>query len=115
MNEYINKSKLYYKLISNFCDSCSYVAKSDLYDTINNNICKDCKDSSERCQNCKVLSMLHIIRDADTKQLNQPIAQWLICSNGYYPYCSNCNNEPKNGAMSDFCPNCGAFMKGDQI
>lgn len=37
---------------------------------------------------------------------------WAICSDGYYPYCSECKEEPKNGVMSDFCPKCGAKMDG---
>lgn len=40
------------------------------------------------------------------------IAKWEISSDGYYPYCSNCKNEPKNKEMTDYCPNCGAKMKG---
>lgn len=39
-------------------------------------------------------------------------AKWEICCDGYYPYCSNCKNEPKNKEMTDYCPNCGAKMKG---
>ena len=38
---------------------------------------------------------------------------WLINSDGYYPYCSICNNEPKSRLMTDYCPNCGAYMKGE--
>lgn len=37
-------------------------------------------------------------------------ARWLISSDGYYPYCSACLNEPDNGEMSERCPNCGRFM-----
>lgn len=114
MEDYANKSELYYKLISHFCDPCTYVAKSDLCYTISNNICGNCVDENKHCQNCKILTILQIIRDAQTKQLEHGMAKWLICSDGYYPYCSKCNNEPKNGVMSDFCPNCGAFMKGDK-
>lgn len=40
-------------------------------------------------------------------------AKWEICSDGYYPYCSACNTEPKGGEMTDYCPNCGATMKRD--
>ena len=40
-----------------------------------------------------------------------PIAHWEICSDGYYPYCSNCKYEPKNGEMTKHCPNCGAEMR----
>ena len=37
--------------------------------------------------------------------------EWLINSDGYYPYCSICKNEPKGRIMTDYCPNCGAYMK----
>lgn len=38
--------------------------------------------------------------------------RWIISSDGYYPYCSECRKEPKSGDMTDFCPNCGADMRG---
>ena len=38
--------------------------------------------------------------------------KWLICSDGYYPYCSECKNEPQGRVMTDYCPNCGAKMDG---
>lgn len=38
--------------------------------------------------------------------------EWVINSDGYYPYCSNCHEEPKSGRKSKFCPNCGADMNG---
>ena len=37
-------------------------------------------------------------------------AKWEICCDGYYPYCSHCKTEPKNGVMSKRCPECGAKM-----
>ena len=39
--------------------------------------------------------------------------RWLINTDGYYPYCSECRNEPKGGHMTDYCPNCGAKMDGE--
>lgn len=36
--------------------------------------------------------------------------RWIICSDGYYPYCSECKEEPKHGEMTNYCPNCGAKM-----
>lgn len=39
----------------------------------------------------------------------QKTAQWLINSDGYYPYCSECMKEPPK-YMTAFCPNCGAKM-----
>ena len=35
---------------------------------------------------------------------------WIICDEGYYPYCSNCGAEPEGRVMTKYCPNCGAFM-----
>lgn len=37
-------------------------------------------------------------------------AKWEIISDGYYPCCSHCKNEPENGVMSKYCPECGAKM-----
>ena len=36
--------------------------------------------------------------------------KWLINSDGYYPYCSECKEEPKSGIMTNYCPNCGAKL-----
>lgn len=38
--------------------------------------------------------------------------RWLINPDGYYPYCSECKEEPESGKMTKFCPNCGADMRG---
>lgn len=45
--------------------------------------------------------------------IRQKTGQWLINSDGYYPYCSICKKEPQNRIMTDYCPNCGAYMKGE--
>ena len=37
--------------------------------------------------------------------------KWLVGYDGYYVYCSNCNNEPPAKIKTDFCPCCGAQMK----
>ena len=36
--------------------------------------------------------------------------KWIICSDGYYTYCSVCKEEPSVGVMTKYCPNCGAKM-----
>ena len=36
--------------------------------------------------------------------------KWLINCDGYYPYCSECKEEPKGGNMTKYCPHCGAKM-----
>lgn len=37
-------------------------------------------------------------------------AHWDINCDGYYPYCSDCKEEPQGGKLSPYCPNCGAKM-----
>lgn len=44
----------------------------------------------------------------------QKTGRWLINSDGYYPYCSICKNEPQGRIMTDYCPNCGAKMKREE-
>lgn len=38
--------------------------------------------------------------------------EWRINCDGYYPYCPKCMREPESGKMTDFCPHCGADMRG---
>ncbi len=38
---------------------------------------------------------------------------WIISCDGYYPYCSECTKEPQGRVMTDWCPNCGAKMDGE--
>lgn len=46
----------------------------------------------------------------DCKAVMENTGKWLINSDGYYPYCSQCKYEQKQ--KTRYCPNCGAFMKG---
>lgn len=42
--------------------------------------------------------------------------EWKINPDGYYPYCSECGYEPKNGVMTKYCPDCGVRMdKGRKL
>lgn len=41
--------------------------------------------------------------------------EWKINSDGYYPYCSECLEEPQGGKMTKYCPNCGAKMDGKDV
>ena len=42
---------------------------------------------------------------------SEPEMRWQINSDGYYPYCPKCGEEPKSGEMTDRCPNCGVKLK----
>ena len=74
-------------VIGGFCDRC---------DT---GLC-----NSSKC--CKI----EWIRDLPSVTPKQKIGEWRINSDGYYPYCSECKEEPKNRKMTKYCPNCGAKM-----
>lgn len=47
----------------------------------------------------------------DGKTAMKKTGKWLINSDGYYPYCSQCKYEPKE--MTRYCPNCGVEMNDD--
>lgn len=47
----------------------------------------------------------------DGKAAMKKTGKWLINSDGYYPYCSQCKYEPKK--MTRYCPNCGVEMNDD--
>ena len=47
----------------------------------------------------------------DGKAEGKKKGRWIINSDGYYPYCSECKYEPKE--MTHYCPDCGAEMNGD--
>lgn len=47
----------------------------------------------------------------DCKAAMKKTGKWLINSDGYYPYCSQCKYEPKK--MTRYCPNCGVEMNDD--
>lgn len=51
------------------------------------------------------------IIEADVEPVKH--GRWLINSDGYYPYCSECKNEPDGRKMSKYCPHCGAIMRGE--
>lgn len=63
-----------------------------------------------------ILQIMHELENAPTADVVEVIhAKWEINSDGYYPYCSNCKTEPKNGVMSKHCPECGAKMDVSDI
>ena len=65
--------------------------------------------ASWHCAIYDVENFLDMLPTIDPESL-RPHGKWIICSDGYYPYCSECKEEPKGGNMTKFCPNCGAKM-----
>lgn len=84
----------------NLCDSCVYTYP-DCAATINDVIFGNDIGNKNICA-CKYY-LTNVRKGRDT-------AKWFISSDGYYPYCSACLNEPDNGEMSERCPNCGRLM-----
>ena len=52
----------------------------------------------------------HIIDDEPTIEV-QPVkrGKWIVSSDGYYPYCSECGDRPQK--ITNYCANCGAKME----
>lgn len=81
-------------------------------------VSKYCPDDDGSCSKAGVdlREMLDEIEGLDETEV-QPVkhGRWEICCDGYYPYCSNCKKEPQGREMTDFCPNCGCYMRdGDK-
>ena len=88
-----------------------HISREDLLYKIDE-LCKLQNCGTKRCQNCSIGKIEKII----TKYyIHNKIGQWIICSDGYYPYCSICGEEPPGREMTDYCPRCGAYMKGDKL
>ena len=79
--------------------------------------CKGCNARTERIPLEKYGKTSHSLEaeldaiEAWNKR-TEKTGRWMISTDGYYPYCSICKNEPQGGIMISYCPNCGAFMKG---
>ena len=71
----------------------------------------NCSYNETGCSDCAIKAK---IKNALSAQPDHNRPHWIISSDGYYPYCSECKSEPKNGEMTDFCPNCGADMRGGE-
>ena len=42
--------------------------------------------------------------------LKEHTSHWVISSDGYYPYCAACKQEPQSGYITEYCPHCGRRM-----
>lgn len=73
-------------------------------------IAKNCARSD--AQMALIGRILFMIENMPTIE-SEPVkhGRWKLRCYGDYPYCSNCNNEPKGREITLFCPNCGARME----
>ena len=79
-------------------------------------VVKQIAEKQDKCmygrEDVALYQAIQVIRNAPTLDC-APVkrGKWLINSDGYYPYCSECKEEPPSGKMTDFCPKCGADMR----
>ena len=63
----------------------------------------------------EVMGLITDIDVADVTEVKH--GEWLICCDGYYPYCSECGYEPPwvqgRDMRTNYCPECGAIMDRD--
>lgn len=76
-----------------------YIKKSDAY---------RCAESE--CD-YKTMMLISQLPAEDVKLVKR--GKWIISSDEYYYHCSKCKYVP-NGGLTNYCPNCGAYMKGDE-
>ena len=57
-------------------------------------------------------AMLNMLYSLPPAQPEPKYGEWIINSDGYYPYCSLCYQEPEGRVMTKYCPTYGAKMSG---
>lgn len=70
-------------------------------------------DNTSIEQGMTITGIEQALKEVPAVQPEQKIGRWIICSDGYYPYCSQCLNEPKNRIMTKYCGECGAKMESE--
>lgn len=62
----------------------------------------------------RLLDQIDVLQQKLRDENIETNAEWKINPNGWYPYCSNCGEEPRGGFMTNFCPECGVDMRGEK-
>lgn len=78
---------------------------------------EEARNNKAVCQSlADIVDIQDIINNVPAANV-QPVihSKWEISSDGYYPYCKICNVRPENGKMTNYCPNCGARMDGNDV
>lgn len=91
MSRYVDADELQRKMCGERC-GCEY---------------EDCGSVEEG--GCVYAQFLSLAPTADVAPIHY--GKWIISSDGYYPYCSECHHRPE-GKLSNYCPECGADMRG---
>ena len=95
------------------CKNCKYRAELSNVAEQKNNKLSYCVAHTRVCSESDFCSFGVKIDGVSVKKNNinpSAHAHWIICSDGYYPYCSECGEEPQSGLLEEFCPNCLSHM-----
>lgn len=92
-----------------------YIERNALIEELKRDLKDDCNmynsHIEKEIRNAKYEFAIDILKDAYTVNVQEVVhGKWEICSDGYYPYCSVCTEEPRGMEMTKYCPNCGAKM-----
>ncbi len=91
-------------------EKCKECLHKDVCQDFKRNICQNCNDRHNKYRINKDGACDFYTLAGQVEEVKH--AKWEINCDGYYPYCSYCKTEPKNGVMSKCCPECGAKMDG---
>ena len=75
---------------------------------------EEMKSMSESIADERFIRVIKNQPTADVEEVKH--GEWVISSDGYYPFCSNCRYEPPfiigKDMRTPICPKCGAKMDG---
>ena len=90
-----------------------YIEREALLEDIENTLVFSGRPDHQNQKQMGARMVVQRIRSAPAADVASVVhGRWIISSDGYFPYCSECKNEPRYGVMSKHCPNCGARMDG---
>lgn len=75
--------------------------------------CIDCKiNGTKHCKTC-VVNLICDRLDLQPTVEERPHGVWLLCHDEYFSECSICGVLWLNEECNNYCPNCGADMRGN--
>ena len=79
--------------------------------------CIDCKGQSEPCEHSDICKTMKVLRSRKKIPAVEPKhGEWIETDSPYIWKCSECPCEVVGNSLEqyNFCPNCGADMRGDK-
>ena len=92
-----------------------YIEREALLDRMNDYCVRNCPDTTY-CISCFMTDAKEIVDSQDAEDVRPVVhGEWLEADDGITPYCSVCHMSHKCFNINpDFCPHCGADMRGGE-